>query len=180
VRIRVEEDYVRAVAGGVGAAKTGGNYAASLAAAEAARAGGFAQVLWLDGAERRYVEEIGTMNVMLRIGDEVITPPLGGSILAGVIRDSALTLMRDWGLRVNERRISIDEVAAAGRDGTLREVWGTGTAAGIAPVRELFYRGESFSINNGRPGEVAQRLHEALTGIQYARSSDPYGWTVQV
>ncbi|HLF76191.1 MAG TPA: branched-chain amino acid aminotransferase [Dehalococcoidia bacterium] len=179
VRIRVEEDYVRAVDGGVGVAKTGGNYAASLAAAEAAHEAGFTQVLWLDGKERRYLEEIGTMNVMLRIGDEVITPNLSGSILAGVIRDSALTLMRDWGLQVSEQPVAIDEVIGAAKKGTLREVWGSGTAAGIAPVSELSYRDESFIINEGRPGEVSVLLYAALSDIQYARVADTRGWTVE-
>jgi branched-chain amino acid aminotransferase len=180
VRIRVEDRYVRAVDGGVGGAKTGGNYAASLLAAEEAHAAGFTQVLWLDGRERRYLDEVGTMNFMLRIGDEVWTPPLTGTILPGVTRDSALTLLRDWGVRVSERPIAIDEVVAAARQGTLREAWGTGTAAVISPVGELAYKGERFVVNDGKTGELTQRLYDAIVDIQYARAADARGWTVPV
>jgi branched-chain amino acid aminotransferase len=180
VKILVVDKYVRAVEGGVGAAKTGVNYAASLYAAEEAKHAGFTQVLWLDGRERKYLDEVGTMNIMLRIGDEVITPPLGGTILAGVTRDSALTLMREWGLQVSERQIAIDEVREAAHRGTLREVWGTGTAAVISPVGELSYRGERIVINGGQIGELTQRLYDAIVGIQYATAPDPRGWTVLV
>jgi len=181
VKILVVDKYVRAVEGGVGAAKTAGNYAASLYAAEEAKHQGFTQVLWLDGRERRYLDEVGTMNIMLRIGDEVVTPPLGAAtILPGVTRDSALTLMREWGLRVSERPIAIDEVVAAARNGTLREVWGTGTAAVISPVGELSYQGERLVINGGKIGELTQRLYQAIVDIQYARVPDTRGWTVAV
>jgi branched-chain amino acid aminotransferase len=180
VKIRVVDRYVRAVDGGMGAAKTGGNYAASLYAAEEAKRQGFTQVLWLDGRERRYLDEVGTMNLMLRIGDEVLTPPLTGTILPGVTRDSALTLLRGWGLKVSERPIAIDEIAAAARNGTLREVWGTGTAAVISPVGELSYKGERLVINEGRIGELTQRLYQAIVDIQYARVPDPHGWTLTV
>jgi branched-chain amino acid aminotransferase len=165
----------------VGAAKTAGNYAASLYAAEEAKHAGFTQVLWLDGRERRYLDEVGTMNIMLRLGDEVVTPPLGAAtILPGVTRDSALTLMREWGLRVSERPIAIDEVVAAAHSGTLREVWGTGTAAVISPVGELSYKGERLVINDGKIGELTQRLYQAIVDIQYARVPDTRGWTVPV
>ncbi len=181
VKILVVDKYVRAVEGGVGAAKTGVNYAASLYAAEEAKHLGFTQVLWLDGRERTYLDEVGTMNIMLRIGDEVVTPPLAsGTILPGVTRDSALTLMREWGLRVAERPVSIDEVRQAARQGTLREVWGTGTAAVISPVGELAYQGERIVINGGRIGEVTQRLYDTIVGIQYATAPDTRGWTVEV
>lgn len=180
VRILVVEKYVRAVEGGVGEAKTSGNYAASLLAAEEAHAAGFTQVLYLDGVHRRYVEEVGTMNIMLRIGDEVVTPPLTGTILPGVTRDSALTLLREWGVPVSERKIGIDEVSEAARKGTLREVWGTGTAAVISPVGELVYRGERIVINGGRIGELTQRLYQAIVDIQYARVRDTRGWTREV
>jgi branched-chain amino acid aminotransferase len=180
VKILVADKYVRAVEGGVGAAKTGVNYATSLYAAEDAKHQGFTQVLYLDGRERKYIDEVGTMNIMLRIGDEVITPPLGGTILAGVTRDSALTLMREWGLRVAERPISIDEVRQAASRGTLREVWGTGTAAVISPVGELAYQGERIVVNGGRIGELTQKLYDAIVGIQYATAPDPRGWTVLV
>ena len=181
VRILVVDTYVRAVEGGVGGAKTGVNYAASLYAAEEAKHAGFTQVLWLDGRERKYLDEVGTMNIMLKIDDEVITPPLSqGTILPGVTRDSALTLMREWGLRVSERAISIDEVARAARDGSLREVWGTGTAAVISPVGELAYAGERIVINGGKIGELTQNLYDAIVGIQYATAPDTHGWTVPV
>jgi len=179
VRIRVEDRYVRAVDGGVGGAKTGGNYAASLLAAEEAHAAGFTQVLWLDGRERRYLDEVGTMNFMVRIGDEVLTPPLTGTILPGVTRDAALALLRDWGVRVSERPIAIDEVVAAARQGTLREAWGTGTAAVISPVGELAYKGERFVVNDGKTGELTRRLYGAIVDIQYG-GPDPRGWTVPV
>jgi branched-chain amino acid aminotransferase len=176
LKIRVEDTYVRAVSGGVGAAKTGGNYAGSLLSAEEARRHGFDQVLWLDGVERRYLDEVGTMNIMLRIDDEIITPPVSDTILAGVVRDSALTLLRDWGLRVSERPVAIEEVVDAARRGTLHEMWGTGTAAVIAPVGTLGYQGESFAINHGSVGEVTQRLHDALVAVQYGTAPDPRGW----
>ncbi len=180
VRILVVDKYVRAVEGGVGGAKTGVNYAASLYAAEEAKHAGFTQVLWLDGRERKYIDEVGTMNIMMKIGDEIVTPPLSGTILAGVTRDSALTLMRDWGLRVSERPVTIDEVAAAARKGTLEEVWGTGTAAVISPVGELAYKGERLVINGGRIGTLTQKLYDAIVGIQYGTAPDTRGWTVPV
>jgi branched-chain amino acid aminotransferase len=180
LRILVSDRHVRAVEGGVGAAKTGGNYAASLLAAEEAHRDGYAQVLWLDGVHRRYSDEVGTMNIMVRIGDEVITPPLSGTILPGVTRDSALTLLREWGIPVAERQIGIDEVIDAARGGTLREVWGTGTAAVIAPVGELAYKGERVVINEQRIGELTQRLYDAITDIQYARVPDRHGWMVPI
>ena len=180
VKILVMEKYVRAVEGGVGEAKTGGNYAASLLAAEEAHHSGFTQVLYLDGVHRKYVEEVGTMNIMLRLGDEIVTPPLTGTILSGVTRDSVLILLREWGLSVSERPITIDEVIAAARNGTLREVWGTGTAAVISPVGELAYRGERIVIHEGRIGELTQRLYQAIVDIQYARVPDSRGWTPEV
>lgn len=180
LRILVSDRYVRAVDGGVGAAKTAGNYAASLLAAEEAHRAGYAQVLWLDGVHRRYIDEVGTMNFMVRIGDQVITPPLGGTILAGVTRDSVLTLLREWGVPVAERQISIEEVIDAARDGSLREAWGTGTAAVISPVGELGYRGESIVVNEGRTGNLTQRLYEAITAIQYARVPDTHNWMTPI
>jgi branched-chain amino acid aminotransferase len=181
VKILVVDKYVRAVEGGVGGAKTGVNYASSLYAAEEAKHQGFTQVLWLDGRERKYLDEVGTMNIMLQIGDEVVTPSLGhGTILPGVTRDSALTLMREWGMRVSERAVSIDEVARAARQGLLREVWGTGTAAVISPVGELAYKGERIVINQGKIGELTQKLYDAIVGIQYGTAPDTHGWTVVV
>ena len=180
VKIRVEEHFVRAVEGGLGGAKTGANYAASLMAGEEAKHQGFTQVLWLDGVHRRYIDEVGTMNIMVKIGDEVITPPLTGTVLPGVTRDSVLTLLRDWGLRASERQVGIDEVMAAHRAGTLTEVWGTGTAAVISPVGELAYKGEKMVINGGKIGPLTQRLYDAIVGIQYGQAPDPHGWTVEV
>ena len=181
VKILVVDNYVRAVEGGVGGAKAAVNYATSLYAAEEAKHAGFTQVLWLDGVHRKYVDEVGTMNIMLRIGDEVVTPSLAsGTILPGVTRDSALTLMREWGLRVSERQVSIDEVVAAADKGTLHEVWGTGTAAVISPVGELSYKGRRIVINDGRIGELTQRLYDTIVGIQYATIPDTRGWTVEV
>lgn len=175
VRILASDTYVRAVKGGLGAAKTAGNYAASLFGAEEAHKAGYTQVLWLDGVEHRYLDEVGTMNIMVKIGDEVITPPLNGAILAGITRDSVLTLLRDWGLRVTERPVAIDEVIAAAKTGTL-EMWGTGTAAVISPVGELGYKGERYVINGGRTGELTRRLYDTIVGIQYGTAPDPHGW----
>jgi len=178
MRLLVEDRYVRAVDGGVGASKTGGNYAAALLAAEEAHAAGFDQVLWLDGVHRRYLDEAGMMNVMLRIGDTVVTPPLTGTLLDGVTRDTSLTLLREWDVEVQERPISIEEVASAGRNGTLQEVWGTGTAAVVQPVSELSYRGERI-VPHGN-GETAARLLQAITDLQYGRVEDAHGWLLEV
>jgi branched-chain amino acid aminotransferase len=180
VRIKVIDKYVRAVPGGLGEAKTAANYAASLYAAEEAKHEGFTQVLWLDGVHRRYIEEVGTMNIMLRIGDEVITPPLAGTILAGVTRDSVLTLLREWKVPVAERPITIDEVVQAAHAGTLREVFGTGTAAVISPVGELAYKGERIVVHGGRIGELTQKLYDTIVGVQYGTAPDIHGWTMNV
>jgi branched-chain amino acid aminotransferase len=179
-KIKVIDNYVRAVAGGLGEAKTAANYAASLYAAEEAKHEGFTQVLWLDGVHHRYVEEVGTSNIMLKIADDVITPPLGGTILAGVTRDTALALMRGWGLRVAERPITIDEVVEAAESGRLQEVWATGTAAVISPVGELAYKRRRIVVNHGRIGPVAQKLYDTIVAIQYGEAPDPQGWTVTV
>jgi branched-chain amino acid aminotransferase len=180
VKIKVIDKYVRAVPGGLGEAKTAANYAASLYAAEEAKHDGFTQVLWLDGVHRRFIEEVGTMNIMMKIDDEVITPPLAGTILAGVTRDSVLTLLREWKIKTSERQISIDELREAAHNGSLKEVWGTGTAAVISPVGELAYRSERIVINGGRIGELTQRLYDAIVGIQYGSAPDTRGWTVEV
>ena len=177
-KIKVIDNYVRAVSGGLGEAKTSANYAASLYAAEEAKHEGFTQVLWLDGVHHKYLEEVGTSNIMLQIGDEIITPPLAGTILAGVTRDTALTLMREWGLRVSERQITIDEVVAAAHQGALKEVWATGTAAVISPVGELAYKGERIVVNGGRIGALSQKLYDTIVGIQYGTLPDPRGWTL--
>ncbi len=177
VRIWVEKKQVRAPRNGLGAVKAGANYAAGLQAAYAAKQRGYAQVLWLDANEHKYLEEVGTMNVFVRIDDELVTPPLEGSILAGVTRDSVLALAREWGLKVSERAISIDEVQAAHARGALREMFGSGTAAVISPIGELGFGDTQLAINGGRIGEWSQRFYDELTGIQYGRRPDPFGWT---
>ncbi len=180
VRILVEETYVRAARGGLGEAKTAANYAASLRAALAAKEKGFDQVLWLDAAGRGEIEEVGTMNIFFVIGDMVVTPPLAGSILPGVTRDSVLRLLRDWKMNVAERPILVDEVRRAAADGSLREAFGTGTAAVISPVGQLCFRGETFSVNGSRPGEISSRLFDEIMGIQYGDRQDRHGWVRRV
>lgn len=180
VSVVATEEFVRAAPGGLGDAKTPANYAASLLAAERAKEAGFTQVLWLDAIERHWIEEVGTMNIMARIGDEIVTPPLGGTILAGVTRDSVLRLMRSWGLNVAERPIAIDTLIDAAKDGTLKEVWGTGTAAVVSPIAEIGWRGERVRVNDGQVGSLTQRLYDALTAIQYGEVADSFGWTVVV
>ena len=178
VKILVSEDHVRAVPGGLGSAKTAGNYAASLSAARDAERAGFTQALYLDGRSREYLDEVGTMNIMLRIGETVVTPPLSsGSILAGVTRDSVLRLLADWGVGAEERPVSIHEVVAAHRKGQLTEMWGTGTAAVISPVGELGYGGERLVINGGGIGPLTRRLYDTVTAIQYGETNDTHGWT---
>lgn len=176
VGIWVSDEYVRAVRGGVGDAKTGGNYAASLKAQMAAKEAGYSQVLWLDALERRYVEEVGTMNIFFQIDGTVITSPLTGSILPGVTRYSVIDLLRHWGVPVEERRLSIDEVMEAGKKGTLEDVFGSGTAAIITPVKEIAYKGETLLVGDGATGPTAQRLYDALLAIQYGEGDDPHGW----
>jgi len=180
VKIYVEDTYVRACQGGVGEAKTAGNYAASLKALLEAQKKGYTQVLWLDGVERRYIEEVGTSNIFFVLDDTLVTPPLAGTILPGVTRDSVLQLVRDWDYRVEERPIAIDELFEAHAQGRLREAFGTGTAAVISPVGELCYRDECIEINGGQTGALAQRLFEELQDIQYGRRPDPHGWVVRV
>ena len=179
-RIYVEDKYVRAVPGGVGNAKTAGNYAASVKAQVEAHEKGYTQVLWLDAVERKYVEEVGTSNIFFLINNELITPPLEGSILPGITRDSVLQLVRDWGYQVSERRITIDEVIAAGMAGTLQESFGTGTAAVIAPVGEFCYRDQHIQINGGLIGELSSRLFTELQEIQFGYREDPHRWRVRV
>jgi len=149
-----------------------------LASAEVAKAKGYTQVLWLDAVERRYVEEVGTMNIFFYFEDELVTPALSGSILPGITRDSVLHLARSWGLPVSERRISIEEVIEGAESGRLKECFGTGTAAVISPVGALAYKGKEYLIHDGRTGPLARRLFEELTGIQYGEKPDPFGWTL--
>ncbi len=180
VKIYVTDEFVRAVRGGVGEAKTMGNYAASLYAAEIAKKKGYTQVLWLDAIERKYVEEVGTMNIFFRINDELITPPLTGSILPGVTRDSVIQMAKHWGYPVKERPISIDEVIDGIETGKLQECFGTGTAAVISPVGELCYKDKKYVINNGEVGEWSKRLYDEIVGIQYGEKEDPFGWIYEV
>jgi len=177
VKIFVEEKYVRAVKGGMGFTKAAANYAASLRAQEEAHKLGYSQVLWLDGVERKYIEEVGTMNVFFVIGDEIITPALQGSILSGITRKSCIEILRSRGLKVTERPLALEEVVAAAKAGTLREAFGSGTAAVVSPIGELACGGETLSINNGEIGPISQRLYDELTGIQWGKIADPYGWT---
>jgi branched-chain amino acid aminotransferase len=180
VKIYVEDFYVRAPRGGTGEAKTAGNYAASLFAAEEAKAKGFTQVLWLDAAEHKYVEEVGTMNMFFVIDDTVITSPLGGSVLAGITRDSAIQLVKDWGIKIEERALSIDEVTSAARNGRLKEAFGTGTAAVISPVGQITYKGKDHIVAGGNMGEISQRLYDEITAIQYRKKKDPHGWVKRI
>ncbi len=180
VKIWVTRDYVRAVRGGVGEAKTPGNYAASLLAGEEAHRAGYTQVLWLDGVEQKYIEEVGAMNIFFVIDGELVTPALNGSILPGVTRDSVLSLARHWGIKASERRISIDEVVAAHAAGRLDEIFGAGTAAVISPVGELRYGDQVLAVGGGKVGPLSQRLYDELVAIQYGRSPDPMGWVEPV
>jgi branched-chain amino acid aminotransferase len=178
VKIWVSKEHVRAFPGGLGETKTPANYAASLFATEQARREGYPQVLWLDGMERRYVEEVGAMNICFVIDGELITAPLQGTILAGITRDSVLTLARSWKMPVAQRRITMDDVIAANQQGSLQEVFGCGTAAVISPIGTLKYGDQVITIAGGKVGPVASRLYKALTDIQYGRTEDPFGWMV--
>ncbi|MBI5246443.1 MAG: branched-chain amino acid aminotransferase [Elusimicrobia bacterium] len=180
VRILVEDHYVRAVPGGTGSAKTGGNYAASLAAGLKAKELGYEQVLWLDGIERRWVEEVGAMNIFFVAGGRLVTPPLSDSFLAGVTRDSVLRLAGHLGIPAEERPVAIDGLLADLRAGRVTEAFGTGTAAVVSPVGVLGYRGEAHPVGDGGVGPVTQRLYDTLTGIQYGAVPDPFGWMRRV
>jgi len=180
VKIYVESEYVRAVVGGTGFTKCGGNYAGGIKAQEVAAEKGYSQVLWLDGVERKYVEEVGAMNIMFKIDGTVVTAPLRGSILAGITRDSMIHILKDWGIPVEERPLAIDEVMEAGRTGKLEEVFGTGTAAVVSPVGELNYKDEIVVINDFKTGDLTQKLYDYLTGIQWGKVEDKFGWTVVI
>ena len=180
VKIYVEDKYVRAAVGGTGEIKTAGNYAASLLAAEEAKEKGFTQVLWLDAAERKYVEEVGTMNMFFMIDDEIITAPLNGSILPGITRDSVIHMVKDWGMKVSERSLTIDEVIEAAKNGRLREAFGTGTAAVISPVGQITFKGKDHIVAGGEMGELSQRLYNEIVTIQYGEKEDPYGWREEI
>lgn len=180
VKIYVEDTYVRAVPGGVGEAKTGGNYAASVKALTEAQQKGYTQVLWLDARERKYIEEVGTSNIFIIIGDEIITPPLKGTILPGITRDSVLQLARDHELKTSERAISIDEVVQANENGQLKEIFSTGTAAVISPIGELLYKDQVIKINNGKAGEFSTLFFNELQAIQRGEREDIHSWLVRV
>ena len=177
VKISIESEDVRAVRGGTGYAKCGGNYAASNRAGERAAQKGYSQVLWLDGVERKYIEEVGAMNVMFKINGEIITPALTGSILPGITRKSCIEVLKKEGYKVSERLLSIDELSAAMEDGTLEEAWGCGTAAVVSPIGELCYKDHKYTVNGGKIGEVTQHLYDTLTGIQWGKIEDSFGWT---
>ncbi|WP_153723541.1 branched-chain amino acid aminotransferase [Sporosarcina cascadiensis] len=180
VKIAVESEFVRAAVGGTGSAKTAGNYAGSMKAQEVAEAGGYSQVLWLDAKEHQYIEEVGAMNVFFKINGEVITPSLNGSILEGITRKSVIELLKSWHIPVIERKISIQEIFDANEAGTLEEAFGTGTAAVISPMGELFWGGKKCEINGGEIGELSLKLYDTITGIQTGKKEDPFGWIVKV
>ncbi|BFL45926.1 branched-chain amino acid aminotransferase [Lactonifactor longoviformis] len=180
VKIWIEDEYVRAVRGGIGEAKTGGNYVASMASQMKAHEEGYSQVLWLDGVERKYIEEVGAMNIFFKINGTVVTPMLNGSILSGVTRRTCIELCKSWGVPVEERKVSVDELEEAARTGALEEVWGSGTAAVISPVGHLRYEDDVFQIGDGGIGELSQKLYDTVTGIQLGKIEDKFGWTVEV
>ena len=179
-KLYVEDFYVRATKGGTGEAKCGGNYAAALKAQEVAHALGYEQILWLDGVERKYIEEVGTSNAFFVIGDEVITAPLDGTILPGITRNSVITYLSDKGVTVKEKKLTIDELLEAYDDGKLKEMFATGTAAIISPVGELKYKDKVMTINENKIGEIAQDLYDTIYGIQTGAVKDAYNWTVKV
>ncbi|MBL4967120.1 branched-chain amino acid aminotransferase [Bacillus halotolerans] len=180
INIYVEDEFVRAVNGGVGNAKTSGNYAASLQAQHKANELGYDQVLWLDAIEKKYAEEVGSMNIFFVINGEVVTPALSGSILSGITRASAIELIRSWGIPVREERISIDDIYAASARGELTEVFGTGTAAVVTPVGELNIHGRTVIVNDREIGEISKKLYQTITDIQLGKVKDPFRWTVEV
>jgi branched-chain amino acid aminotransferase len=180
VKILVENEYVRAVAGGTGTAKTAGNYASGLRAQEVAGQKGYAQVLWLDGIEKKYIEEVGSMNIFFKINGEVITPMLNGSILEGITRKSIIQLLSYWDIPVTERKISIEEIREATENGTLEEAFGTGTAAVISPIGEFNWQDNKYVVNNGETGQLSKKLYDNLTGIQTGAIEDPFNWIVEV
>ena len=180
VKIMIEDQDVRAVRGGTGEAKCGGNYAASNRAGERAEQKGYSQVLWLDGVERKYIEEVGAMNVLFLINGVVVTPQLRGSILPGITRKSIIELLKSEGFPVEERLISVDELAAAMADGSLEEAFGSGTAAVVSPIGALIYKDKEYVVNGGKIGKLTQHLYDTLTGIQWGKTEDKFGWTVEV
>lgn len=180
VKIWIEDEYVRAVKGGIGEAKTGGNYVASLASQMKAHEEGYSQVLWLDGVHRKYIEEVGAMNIFFKINGTVITPELNGSILPGVTRDSVIALCKEWNIPVEERKISVDEVVAKAQSGEMEECFGTGTAAVVSPVGELRYENDKMEISKGQIGSLTQKIYDTITKIQLGEIKGPEGWSIVV
>lgn len=180
IRIYVEDEYIRAAPGLTGFTKCGGNYAASLKAGALAEEKGFAQVLWLDGVEKKYVEEVGAMNIMFKIDGKIYTAACSGTVLPGVTRRSCIELLKDWGYEVIEGKLAIEDVMKAGHESRLEEVFGTGTAAVVSPVKELDWKGDKVFINDGKIGDVTQKLYDTMTGIQWGRLPDEKGWVVPV
>ena len=180
VKILIESEDVRAVKGGTGAVKCGGNYAASNRAGEKAAQKGYSQVLWLDGVHRKYIEEVGAMNVMFKINGEIVTPELTGSILPGITRKSCIEVLKKMGYKVSERLISVDELIEALKTGNLEEAWGCGTAAVVSPIGRFYYNDVEYDVNNGQIGEVTQKLYDTLTGIQWGKLSDDFGWIYKI
>lgn len=180
VKIMIETEDVRTVKGGTGYAKCGGNYGASTRAGARAEKKGYSQVLWLDGVERKYIEEVGAMNVMFKIDGEIVTPELTGSILPGITRMSCIEVLRSLGYKVSERLISVDELIGALKEGRLEEAWGTGTAAVVSPIGRLMYNDVEYSINGEQIGEVTGKLYEILTGIQWGKTEDKFGWIHEI
>ena len=176
----IESEDVRAVRGGTGYAKCGGNYAASNRAGDKAEKKGYSQVLWLDGVERKYIEEVGAMNVMFKINGEIITPALTGSILPGITRKSCIEVLKSKGYKVTERLLSIDELKDALENGTLEEAWGCGTAAVVSPIGKLSYLGKEYIVSEGKIGKVTQELYDILTGIQWGKIEDTFGWIEKI
>lgn len=180
VGIWIEDEFVRAVRGGIGFAKTGGNYAASLIAQVKAHDDGYSQVLWLDGVERKYIEEVGAMNIFFKIDGKIVTPSLNGSILPGITRDSVINLCKSWGMEVEERKVSVDELLEAQKSGKLEECFGSGTAAVISPVGKLRYKDDVMVIGDGGIGKTSQKIYDTITGIQWGTVEDKFGWSVVV
>jgi branched-chain amino acid aminotransferase len=180
VKIMIENEDVRTVRGGTGYAKCGGNYAASTRAGERAAKKGYSQVLWLDGVERKYIEEVGAMNVMFKINGEIITPMLTGSILPGITRKSCIEVLKSLGYKVTERLLSVDELVSALKDGSLEEAWGCGTAAVVSPIGKLAYGDEEYEVGGGKIGAVTQQLYDILTGIQWGKVEDSFGWVYKL
>ena len=180
VKIMIEDEDVRAVRGGTGYAKCGGNYAASTRAGDRAAKKGYSQVLWLDGVERKYIEEVGAMNVMFKINGEIVTPALTGSILPGITRKSCIEVLKSKGYKVSERLISIDELKDAMANGSLEEAWGCGTAAVVSPIGMLMYKDVEYPVCGGKIGQTTQMLYDTLTGIQYGKLEDTFGWITEI